>query len=107
MVTGRVCLAQALVRRLTTPRGRLIDDANYGFDLRSYLDDDLGVGDLARVRAGIDAECLKDERVSAASSTVQMAGGVMIIAIVITDGDGPFNLVLSVSQVTTSILAVT
>ena len=38
-VSGATCLAQALARRLVTPRGTLLDDAGYGTDLRSYLND--------------------------------------------------------------------
>lgn len=107
MVSGRSCLSQAIARRLTTPRGRLIDDANYGLDLRAFLNDDLSPADLGRIKALAEAECLKDERVRAATVTFTLpASGVAVVTLVIQDGTGPFNLVLSVNAVTVTVLTV-
>ena len=36
-VSGRVALAQALVRRWITERGELLDDPSYGTDLTDFL----------------------------------------------------------------------
>jgi hypothetical protein len=105
-VMGRIGLAQALVRRLTTPRGRLLSDANYGYDLTGYMNDDLGVGDLARIRSGTEAECQKDERVISANANVQLLANALLVAITIQEGAGPFSLVLSVSSVTVTLLSV-
>ena len=100
-------VAQSLARRLTTPRGRLIDDPNYGFDLTQYLNDDVSPADLARIKAQAEAECLKDERVASATFTMTMpANGVAIVTIVTTGSAGPFTLVLSVTSVTATILSV-
>lgn len=46
-VTGNTLLAQALARRLITPRGGLLDDPNYGYDLTQFLNADIGPTDLA------------------------------------------------------------
>ncbi len=106
-VTGRLCLAQAVARRLSTDRGRLIDDENYGYNLARYLNDDFGPGDIPAIQAGARAECLKDERVrDAAVSIVVSAAGVMTATVLLTDGDGPFLLVLAITAVTTEILKV-
>ena len=107
-VDGITSLAQSLLRRLITPRGTLIDDQNYGFDLSGYLNDDLSASDLARVGSGVDAEMIKDERVLRSASTVTvLSQGVLSVATLVTPSLGPtFRLVLAVSQVTASVLLV-
>lgn len=105
MVSGRTAIAQAIVRRLITPRGRLIGYPNYGFDLVRFLNDDIDAAGLARIRAGVEAECKKDERVLDCSAIVTLSVvGVMLVDITLTDAEGPFQLVLAVSEVTVSIL---
>lgn len=105
-VSGRLLLGQALARRLQTPRGRLLEDANYGFDLRQYINADLSPVDIAKIRAGVESECLKDERVLGATATVTLTNNVLIVTILVQDAAGPFSLVLSVTAVTTTILNV-
>lgn len=104
-VSGRTALAQAIARRLITPRGRLLDDANYGFDLTQFANDDLAPSDYARIRAGIEAECLKDERIFAVTASVTLTANVLVVTVALTDADGPFTLVLGVSSVTATILS--
>lgn len=111
-VDGRRGLAESIARRLITPRGGLIDDPTYGYDLRYYLNNDISgttARDLAMIAGNIEAECLKDERVSIAPpprATVTFAAGTMTVAISIADAAGPFQLVLGVSSVTVAILKV-
>ncbi len=107
MVSGRQCLAEALARRLVTTRGTLIDDPEYGFDLRDFVNDDVDARGMALIGSGVDAEMLKDERVIHSATAVSFLAGILIVAITITDGRGPFKLVLSVSQLTVSVLQVT
>lgn len=110
---GRLGLAQALVRRLQTPTGGLIDDSNYGYDLAGELNNDIGPGDVSRAQTRVVSECLKDERVKSAQCNiiVQPAVGAtgqsLIVTITITDNAGPFRLTLSVSNVTVALLQVT
>ncbi len=106
MVTGRRCLAEAVARRLITPRGRLIGSPNYGFDLTQYLNDDLSAGDLIRIASGATAEVKQDERVLAATVTISLTLGVMLVKIAIEDADGPFTLTLSITDVTVEILKI-
>lgn len=108
-VSGRNGLAQSIARRLSTPRGRLIDDPDYGFSLPDFLNDDIAQDDLARIVGGIQAECLKDERVYSAQASFSSPdnSGVYISVIQLVDGAGPFKLVLSVGDVTVDILRVT
>ncbi len=108
ITSGRHIVAEAVARRLITPRGRLIDDPNYGFDLTGFIDDDMSPGDIAAMCAGIGAECVKDERLTAATATAVLGtNGIMTISLTLVDGAGPFALVLAVSATSISILSVT
>jgi phage baseplate assembly protein W len=105
-VSGRTCLAQAMARRLSTPRGRLIYDPNYGYDLTGEINDDVTPRDIARITANVNTECLKDERVVATNVTATFANSILVVTIVLTDGQGPFTLVLAVTAVTVTLLQV-
>lgn len=107
-VSGRLCLAQALVRRLLTPRGRLIDDPDYGYDLTGEINDDIDASDLARIRAGVEGELAKDERVVSviAELTYARKGGILTVNITVEDSAGPFQLVLAVTSVTVSVITI-
>lgn len=108
IVSGNTVVAEAVARRLRTPRGRLIDDPNYGFDVAGYLADDMSASDLAALQSGIIAECLKDERIQAATAAVDLTLGALTVKINLTTSVlGPFRLTLSVSATTFNILAVT
>jgi len=112
MSTGRATLAEALIRRLVTPRGTLIDvvfpstTANYGDDLTSDVNADMTTRDLAMIAAGVDAELRKDERVVRSQTTATMVGNLLMLAISVESGVGPFKLVLAVSDVSVSVLSV-
>lgn len=103
---GRQVLAEALMRRLETPRGGLFYDADYGLDLRGYLGEALDAADIVELQAAIGVECLKDERVVAAQARVALtySTGEMLVYILVQDGNGPFELTLSVDKVTVSLL---
>lgn len=104
-VSGWRGLGQALARRLVTPRGSLIDDASYGYDLRSRLNDALTPADLAALGAVVKRELEADERVETASAAVTLAGSTLRVAARITTASGTFRLVLAVGSVTAEILA--
>ena len=107
LATGRTVVAQAIARRFMTPRGRLIGDANYGFDLTGYVNDDLSSADLSRIASGCEAEAVKDERVISASVTVTLSvAGLLLVTCVLDTAAGPFTLVLSVTAVTVEVLKV-
>ena len=105
--SGRTMLAQALVRRIITPRGTLIGDEEYGTDITEMVNDDMSAGDIAALNSAVEAEWQKDERVLDASVTsVLSRQGILTIVGVITDQKGPFSLTLAVSQLTIDLLAV-
>jgi hypothetical protein len=68
-----VAIGEALVRRLITPRGRVLDDGTYGFDLRGQLNHGVTQPGLTRLQSSIRVECLKDDRIDDATVSVVMA----------------------------------
>jgi phage baseplate assembly protein W len=112
-VTGDLLVGQAIARRLSTPRGALIDDPNYGYDLTAWLNADVGPQDLGQIQANTQAECLKDQRIVSATVTVTppasaIIHGVtaiyMMVTIALTTGAGPFTLTLAVSSLTVTLM---
>jgi phage baseplate assembly protein W len=105
VATGKRCVAESVARRYITPRGRLIGDPNYGYDLTQFVNDDVGPADLARIEANAAAEAKKDERVQDAEVSISVtSAGVMIAKVTLETGNGPFVLVLSVTDVNVEIL---
>lgn len=99
MASGNQCVAEAIARRLQTPRGGLIDDPNYGYDLTAWLDADVTPAQIASIQSNVNAECVKDQRVTSAQSTVTfLPTGLLIVTIQLTTAAGPFSLTLSVSS---------
>lgn len=111
-VSGRACLAEALVRRLVTFRGTLIDvaipstTADYGTDLTQHVNDDMNARELAMVGAGVDAELRKDERVLRSSTAAALVGDILMVPINVVDAQGPFKLVFAVSSAAIQLLSV-
>lgn len=103
-VSGKKALANAIARRLITPRGTLSWDADYGSDVRSFLN--RGSTQQARfaIGAAVNDECLKEERVDSCSTDVEFVGATLLITIQIVAAQGPFTLVLSVDSLTVTIL---
>jgi phage baseplate assembly protein W len=106
-VTGRLGLAQALARRLVTTHGSLIDDPDYGIDVREWINDDVSIADVQRLARTVEAEMLKDERVQRSQAVAVFVGDKLTLTIKIWDAAGPFKLVLQVSDVGIEKLQVT
>ena len=107
-VTGFLVVGQAIARRWSTPRGRLIAYPNYGFDLTQYVNADMSPRDIAALRAGAEAEAEKDPRVDKCSVSADVdSAGVMTIVGKVDTAQGPFELVVSVSSVTLELLSIT
>ncbi len=108
-VSGIEALAQALARRLQTPRGALAaigDDRDYGTDLRDYVGEDTGVGATAEIEASVRAECLKDERVRDVDVTAVIRDRALTVSLRVASTAGVVRLVLAVSAVTVELLKV-
>ena len=104
LVDGREGLAQSVARSISTPRGGLFYDSNYGSDVRGRINrpvDDTITGRL------VEAEAIKDERVAdvAANVTFVEATGDLTISITLEDEAGPFDLVNTISPTGTITVA--
>lgn len=102
-------LAQALVRRWSTPRGMLLDDPDYGTDLAEYVNEDVDELALVRIRAEVRAEALKDERVvdcTITESTFDRESRRLTLAMSIEAAEGSLTLRVAVSDVSVSLLSV-
>lgn len=64
-ISGQQVLAQALMRRLSTPRGALPFNPDDGLDLNDWLHRGIDTTTLYRLKNAVKAECEKDERVYA------------------------------------------
>ncbi len=108
LVTGKRAVAQALARRLGTPRGGLFYDPEYGFDLRMFANSSFSSALQFQVQAGIEAEAVKDDRVISCASTVVYDSALETLRVTIEaiSDFGPFRLVLDVSAVTVTVLEV-
>lgn len=106
LVSGKTMLGQAIARRLTTPRGALFYDTNYGTDLRLYISEGMTTEAQGRIKAAVESECLKDERVAGATATVgfSLQAQTLKISIALETKTGPFSLTIAVTSLTVSLL---
>jgi phage baseplate assembly protein W len=101
LISDRRALAEALYRRLTTPRGGLFYAPDYGDDLREMLLARLDDSALFAWKARIEQECMRDDRVDSvqADLTFYAARGVLLIEIEVTTPEGDvFTLTLNGSS---------
>lgn len=107
-VSGQTALAQAIARRLSTPRGGLFYDPAYGTDLRAFLNEGFTAQRAYGIQSAIETECAKDERVRSASAAVafNVATQTLAVSVALTTADGPFKLILAVSQLSVAILTI-
>jgi hypothetical protein len=107
VVSGPRCLAEALARRLTTPKGRLLGDPDYGHDLRQYLN--AAIVDTAQIANAIEIECLKDERVQGVTASVTFDAATQTITaniiVKISDAESfPFTLAVGEASAAITLL---
>lgn len=101
IVTGRRALAEAIMRRLTSRKGSLPDDEDYGYDLRLLIGSAVT---REQVEQGVRSQVFAEERVEDAEVTVTFIGETIQVDLRITDGDGPFSLVLGVDALSVETL---
>lgn len=99
--TGRRSLADRILRRLSTPRGGLFYSPEYGYDLKSAIGSTVLPGDVEqRVLEQVQAE----EEVADASCTATLSNGTLTIILSVVDAQGPFDLVITATDLTVSAL---
>jgi hypothetical protein len=93
-------IAQALLRRLITPNGGLLDDADYGEDIRGAQNRGTTLQDLNTLGSKIKNECQKDDRVESVivSSNFTIATRTLTIVIEVEPVDAVriFTMTLAV-----------
>lgn len=107
-VSGAAGVAQALARRLITPRGALLDDPGYGYDLRGRLNAAITSAGRLAMQTAIAAELRKDERVDDVQVTLtfEPALNALHVDAVVFGAFGPFRLTLAVDAVSAALLEV-
>lgn len=108
-VTGLTLLLQAIANRLSTPRGSLLDDEDYGYDLREFVSNEIDLTNdrtLIEIQSGARSQALKDDRVEACAVTVTFEPTARRLTVSLrgTSSEGPFDLTLGVSALTVEIL---
>ena len=115
-VSGRGALAQAIYRRLTTPRGTLRggdEEQAYGIDLPGFVGDTATTIAVAALPGIIRGELLKDDRILDVVATVTADepsnGQVSLtidIRVVPVEDDAELSLTIAVSETSVELLSV-
>jgi hypothetical protein len=94
-------IGEALIRRLSTPRGMLFRDPSYGLDLRGELNVAQTQQQIQALGQLIETECRKDDRVAAVTAIVALSR-TNTLGVTVTvqphDRDTTFELVFSVDD---------
>jgi len=107
-VDGPTIVAQAIYRRLYTPRGALWQDPDYGLDLRDYLSRRMTSAEIAAIPGEVVKEIQKDERIASARvRIVSQTAETLELWIGVDGGVGPFSLVISATQAAVTLVSVT
>lgn len=111
LVSGARLLAEACYRRLTTERGTLLYDRNYGLSLSQLISSDMSADEIATLPGKIRSELLKDKRIASVSvsTTVEARGPIwsMTLDIDCLSADREsFSLSVGVSDVTVQLLGI-
>ncbi len=109
-VTGERLMAQAMLHRLQTRPGMLLDDPTYGFGLSDLLSEETSPAELASISARMENELEKDERVLSVDvkgTAIEEAGAFTYEFDITGHGAaGPFALTIGVDGVTVELLRV-
>lgn len=102
-------MANAELRRLNTPAGELAligDDPDYGLDILGKMNSSFTLGELASLGPQIEAEATKDPRAAAAEvlAPFDLGRSELRPSIRLEVADGPFELVVPVSELTVEML---
>lgn len=96
-------IAEAILRRFDCPRGALVDDPDYGFDLSGELNRGQRRSDAIAIGGLIRAEAEKDDRVDSVSveSTLSADSSELSATLIVTPIDprvGGFSMVLAATS---------
>lgn len=114
LVRGRELVQQAILRRLTTPRGTLCstdEEAAYGIDVTAFVGSSANSPKIRALPSMIEAELKKDDRILSVSATVETGrDGEMdfidiSLDILLDDEESVFPLTIRVDRLTASIIS--
>lgn len=106
LVSGTRLLSEAVIRRLTTPRGSIWGDEDYGFDIAGYVGA-VGVGiAVAALPSILESEVLKDDRIESCAVIATRDDDEITIKLRMrsASSSGDFALTLAVGDVGVSVL---
>ena len=106
LIAGARVIAEAIVRRWTTPEGGLFYDPSFGRDVRALIGQACTAQSLFALRAQLAAQAEEDERVLEATIDVALdiATRTLRIRGEIRTALGPFSLVVSIDQLSVELL---
>jgi phage baseplate assembly protein W len=106
VVSGTRIVAEASLRRLTTPRGSLFYARDYGTDIREALLAKLDAAGLAALQKRIEAELEKDDRVLSVRCALAFDARAERLKIRVAGATeaGPFAFTLAASALSVELL---
>ena len=104
-ISGFDIIAQAILIRLSTPLGGVIDAPDDGLSLTDYLSRGMTPGNVAALEGDIETQLVRDERIQSAKATVTLGTDrTMTVDLSVDTAAGPFSLTLGVSDAGVKIL---
>lgn len=102
-------IAEAICRRYISPRGSLIEDPDYGLDLRGLCNKGIAYEELRELADQAQAEAKKDDRVDHAEVTLDYddTTSTLTVSVDLTPADpelGPFSFIFQVLEDGTPLL---
>jgi hypothetical protein len=106
LVSGKRLVAQSMLHRFQTPRGRLRRHPEYGLDLRAYLFASMSPLDLLVLESGMVEQALQDDRVddATAKASLDPSTGVLRPRLELVTTFGVVPLVFAVTRASTELL---
>jgi phage baseplate assembly protein W len=106
-VSGNRLMAEVILHRLTTDRGRVLRHPDYGTNLRNLINDTVDSTRTAnQIKNAIQSELAKEERIYTVDVTTSFVASTSAYTIQINGfgATGPFALTLGVSKVTVALI---
>lgn len=104
VVSGQLCVAQAVARRLLCPAGALWYDPDYGYGVQRWLCST--APPVETIASANSTEARKDERVKTCSAVVEFSptNNTLEIDFALTTEIGPFEFTMLVGSLSASLL---